>query len=159
MPLTEFFSNSASWSSESGPRRIPIYFFCFRPLTFDLVGQCCAELEGKVVFGTWILSDVKLLHFVGNNLGGDENPSESRKPASVFVSLTSLIYVSGKLYTTNGSNSSPSSSHHHTAVCGALYSELRSRPAGAGWTDCRCTGNSPHLIVLLTEFLWFLSYF
>ena len=27
-------------------------FFCFRPLTFDLVGQCCAELEGKVVFGT-----------------------------------------------------------------------------------------------------------
>lgn len=56
-------------SSESSPRRIPI-LFCFRPLTFDLVVQCCAELKGKVVFGTCILSDMKLLLIVGNNLGG-----------------------------------------------------------------------------------------
>lgn len=52
-----------------------------------------------------------------------------------------LIYISGKLYTTNGSNSSSSSSHHHAAVCGALYPELRSRPAGAGRTDGCSTGN------------------
>lgn len=52
-----------------------------------------------------------------------------------------LIYISGKLYTTNGSNSSSSSSHHHAAVCGTLYSELRSRPASASRTDGCSTGN------------------
>lgn len=65
-----------------------------------------------------------------------------------------LIYISGKLYTTNGSNSSSSSSHHHAAVCGALYPELRSRPAGAGRTDGCSTGNCLPWLCSLTEFLF-----